>query len=302
MRRIVIIKGVVINKIKGFYYVEDQKRSVYECRLRGILKRNDNKENCVVGDSVEIGDDLAIEKIFPRKNMLERPLVANIDNIIIQFSGKDPQIDYFKLNILVLNSFFNKVPPIILINKIDLLDENELDTIKKNLTFLNTINVPIFYISVKKNINLDKLMNKLQAQITAFSGPSGVGKSTMINQMQNKIEMETGETSKKLKRGKHTTRETRLIHFGENGYIIDTPGFSSIELPNILDFHQLIGLFPEFNDPKIKCKFLNCQHLNEPKCGIKELVEKNTIYQTRYDFYKEVYLTMKNTRWNKYER
>lgn len=282
--------------------MEDENRNVYECRLRGILKRNDNKENCVVGDKVEIGEDFAIEKIFSRKNLLERPLVANIDNIIIQFSGKDPQIDYFKLNILILNSFFHRVPPIIVINKIDLLEEDELQSIKDKLAFLQTIGVPVFYISVKENIGLDKLKEQLQGQITAFSGPSGVGKSTMINQMQDIITMETGETSKKLKRGKHTTKETRLIHFGEKGYIIDTPGFSSIELPNISDFDHLIGLFPEFNNPDIKCKFLNCQHMNEPQCGVKELVESKKIFQTRYNFYKDVYLIMKNTRWNKYER
>ncbi|WP_308193073.1 ribosome small subunit-dependent GTPase A [Fusobacterium mortiferum] len=288
-----------MNKIQGFYYVKSEDK-VYECKLRGILKRKESKDNCVVGDIVEISEDNYIINVEERKNLVERPLVANIDYLVIQFAGKDPDIDYERLNILLLRSFYYKIKPVIIINKIDLLSAEELEEVKKNLEFLNKLDIKYFLISQKENIGIDELKVFLKDKITAFGGPSGVGKSSIINLLQNEKKLETGETSKRLRRGKHTTKDTNLLELIGGGYIIDTPGFSSVELPDIKDAQELIALFPEFTN-RGNCKFNNCLHLNEPSCAIKNSVEEGEIERSRYNFYKKVYEKLKEERWNRYE-
>ena len=293
------IKGRVINKIQGFYYVKSENK-VYECKLRGILKRKESKDNCVVGDIVEISEDNYIINVEERKNLVERPLVANIDYLVIQFAGKDPDIDYEKLNILLLRSFYYKIKPLVIINKIDLLTTEEIEDLRRNLEFLDRLNIKYFLISQKNNIGIEDLKIFLKDKITAFGGPSGVGKSSIINLLQTEKKLETGETSKRLRRGKHTTKETNLLELIGGGYIIDTPGFSSVELPDIKDAQELIELFPEFAN-RGNCKFNNCLHLNEPSCAIKESVEEGKIIKSRYNFYKKVYEKLKEERWNRYE-
>ncbi|MSS60705.1 MULTISPECIES: ribosome small subunit-dependent GTPase A [Fusobacterium] len=288
-----------MNKIQGFYYVKSEDK-VYECKLRGILKRKESKDNCVVGDIVEISEDNYIINVEERKNLVERPLVANIDYLVIQFAGKDPDIDYERLNILLLRSFYYKIKPVIIINKIDLLSAEELEEVKKNLDFLNKLDIKYFLISQKENIGIEELKVFLKDKITAFGGPSGVGKSSIINLLQNEKKLETGETSKRLRRGKHTTKDTNLLELIGGGYIIDTPGFSSVELPDIKDAQELIALFPEFTN-RGNCKFNNCLHLNEPSCAIKNSVEEGEIERSRYNFYKKVYEKLKEERWNRYE-
>jgi ribosome biogenesis GTPase len=294
------IKGIVINKVQGFYNVESLGKS-YQCRLRGILKRNEKKDNCVVGDVVNFSTEGIIEEIYPRKNILERPLVANIDYILIQFAGKNPALDYEKLNILLLNSFYYGITAIILINKIDLLSSLELDDIRKKLYFLEHLKTKVFYISRDQNIGINDVKAYLKGSISAFAGPSGVGKSSVINLLQRHVRMETGETSRKLI-GRHTTKETRLIPFEGSGYIIDTPGFSSIEVPNIETSEKLMFLFSEFAEVNTSCRFLDCQHLEEPDCAVKKAVTDGKISTLRYDFYKKLYQKFSETRWNRYDR
>ena len=273
---------------------------IYECKLRGILKRKESKNNCVVGDNVEISEDNYIIGIEERKNLLERPIVSNIDYFVIQFAAKDPVIDFDRLDIMILRSFFYNIKPVIVVNKIDLLTEIELEELKNKLKFLAPLDIPCFFISKKLNIGVDKLQQFLKDHTSAFGGPSGVGKSSIINMLQVEKVLEVGETSKRLKRGKHTTKDTNLLPLSNGGYIIDTPGFSSVELPKIKDSNELIKLFPEFNNVG-SCKFNDCQHLNEPGCKIKDAVENNQIAKNRYEFYKKVYEKLKNERWNKYE-
>lgn len=292
------IQGVVVNKIQGFYYVESNNK-VFECKLRGILKKTNNKYNCVVGDRVEISEDNTIVEIFKRDNMLIRPIVANVDYLAIQFAAKHPNIDFERINLLLLTAFYYKVKPIVIVNKIDYLTEEELCELKEKLSFLEKISVPMFLISCHQNIGLEKVEDFLKDKITVIGGPSGVGKSSFINFLQSEKTLKTGEISEKLQRGKHTTRDSNMIKMKVGGYIIDTPGFSSIEVPNIENREELISLFPEFSSIE-SCKFLNCSHTHEPGCNVKKEVEENKISKDRYDFYKKT-LEILSERWNRYD-
>lgn len=296
-----MIKGRVMNKIQGFYYVSDGTQE-HECRLRGVLKRKDKKDNCVVGDYVEISEDNFIMNILERKNIINRPLVSNIDYLVIQFAAKDPEIELDRLNNLILNSIYHKISPIVVINKIDLLSEDERKELSEKLSYLKDIDIPLFFVSTFKNENIDKVKEMITGKTTAFGGPSGVGKSSILNIIQNKKELMVGETSKRLKAGKHTTRDSNLIPLAEGGYVIDTPGFSSLELPPIENVEELVSLFKEFTFEEGYCKFLDCHHINEPDCVIKEKVQQGKISKIRYDFYKKVYEKLKNERWNRYEK
>lgn len=292
------IQGVVINKIQGFYYVESNNK-VFECKLRGILKKTNNKYNCVVGDRVEISEDNTIVEIFKRDNMLIRPIVANVDYLAIQFAAKHPNIDFERINLLLLTAFYYKVKPIVIVNKIDYLTKEELCELKEKLSFLEKISVPMFLISCHQNIGLEKVEDFLKDKITVIGGPSGVGKSSFINFLQSEKTLKTGKISEKLQRGKHTTRDSNMIKMKVGGYIIDTPGFSSIEVPNIENREELISLFPEFSSIE-SCKFLNCSHTHEPGCNVKKEVEENKISKDRYDFYKKT-LEILSERWNRYD-
>lgn len=296
-----MIKGRVINKIQGFYYVSDGTQE-HECRLRGVLKRKDKKDNCVVGDYVEISEDNFIMNILERKNIINRPLVSNIDYLVIQFAAKDPEIELDRLNNLILNSIYHKISPIVVINKIDLLSEDEKKELEDTLSYLKDVDIPLFFVSTFKNENVDKVKEMITGKTTAFGGPSGVGKSSILNIIQNKKELMVGETSKRLKAGKHTTRDSNLIPLTEGGYVIDTPGFSSLDLPPIENVEELVSLFKEFTFEEGYCKFLDCHHINEPGCVIKEKVQQGKISKIRYDFYKKVYEKLKNERWNRYEK
>lgn len=225
--------------------------------------------------------------------MLPRPIVSNVDYFAIQLATKNPQIDYSRLHMLILNAFFHKVKPIIIINKIDLINNEEKNEIEQKLSFLKQLDIPYFFISTSQNFGIEELEIFLKDKITALGGPSGVGKSSLSNMLQNTMDLKTGETSERLKRGKHTTRDSNLLKLNVGGYIIDTPGFSSIEAPDIENLQDLIALFPEFQD-KGTCRFLNCSHTHEPQCAIKEAVLNNKINIYRYDFYEKIYNVLKD--------
>jgi len=210
----------------------------------------------------------------------------------------DPKFDIGRFNILLLNAFYYNIKPIAVINKIELLTDEEFKELKEQLNFLKKLDIEIFYISTYENIGIDQVKGYIKGNITAFGGPSGAGKSSLLNMLQEEKKLETGETSKKNSRGKHTTKGTTLLPMVEGGFVIDTPGFSSIELPPVKTIDELASLFPEFNEYRV-CKYSNCIHINEPDCGIKDQLNKG-IDQSRYDFYLWCYNFYKTERWNKY--
>ncbi len=284
------IEGIVITKTNGFYYVETDK-TVHECKLRGKLKRDKKNKQCIVGDRVVFdSDDSSINEVKPRTNMINRPLLANLDLLLICIAGKDPAIDFNILNLLVLNAMYYKIKPVVVINKVDLLTFDEVETLKSNLLFLENLDINYVFVSAEKKTNIEILNNLLKGKISAFAGPSGAGKSSIINLIQDEEKLETSELSRKIKRGRHTTKISKLLHLSNcNGHIADTPGFSTIELPKISSFEDYLDFFPDFKDAAMQCQFRDCIHINEPKCGVKDYVERNAFLEKRYHFYKTNY-------------
>ncbi len=286
------IKGKIIRKIKGFYYVLDEnctnlkEENIYECKLRGTLKVKNDKLNCIIGDIVEFDkDEKVITGIEKRKNFLYRPLLSNIDFIGILFSVVTPNFDFTVFQKMLLNAGQQDIPAILILSKIDLISDEELqiflNEIKEN--FGNTI--PVFPVSVEKNIGLDNLLSYIKGKSVTVSGPSGAGKSSLINTFIGENILETSEISEKTSRGRHTTTESRFFKIDSDTYLIDTPGFSTLEFPKLKEKKELKLLFPEFLEYIPQCKFRDCLHINEPGCSIKENVENGNIPQMRYNFY-----------------
>ncbi|RRD39476.1 ribosome small subunit-dependent GTPase A [Leptotrichia sp. OH3620_COT-345] len=286
------MKGKVIRKIKGFYYVLDEncknlnKENIYECKLRGSLKVKNDKLNCIIGDIVEFNEnEKVITDIEDRKNFLHRPLLSNIDFIGILLSVISPNFDFTVFQKMLLNAYSQNIPVIVIISKIDLISDEKLtlflNEIKRN--FGNT--VPVFPVSTEKNIGLDTLLSYIKGKSVTVSGPSGTGKSTLINTLIGENILETNEISSKTSRGRHTTTESRFFKIDINTYLIDTPGFSSLEFPKLKEKKELELLFPEFMNYIPKCKFRDCLHVNEPDCAVKKNVTKGNIPEMRYNFY-----------------
>lgn len=286
------MRGKIVKGIAGFYYVHANE--IYECKAKGVFRKDKRKP--LVGDDVEL-DVLDEEKlkgnitgILPRHSELIRPAVANVDQALVIFAITKPQPNFNLLDRFLIMMGQQKLPCIICFNKLDIDEDNsgvKYEEIYKNSGY-TTLSV-----SAEKEINIDRLLSLLKGKTTTVAGPSGVGKSSIVNRLQAGIVMETGAISEKIERGKHTTRHSELIAIDEGTYILDTPGFSSLGLFN-LEKEELAGFFPEFAEYEKYCRFGGCAHINEPVCGVKDAVAEGRISSLRYENYKLLYEELKD--------
>lgn len=276
--------GRIIKGVGGFYYVETD-NEIYECRARGLFR----KKNIIplVGDKVLIRaneDDKTgyIEEIMERSSQLTRPPVANVTQAIIVMSMKEPDINYWLLDRFIVMAEYEGLNTIICINKIDLSEIKEREVISH---IYSNAGYKIIMTSAKTNDGIKELKGMLKDNITVFAGPSGVGKSSLLNKIDRKLDLETGKVSKKTARGKHTTRHVELIDIDHHGYVLDTPGFSSLDLGFIEEKVQLSRCFREIDKYSHQCKFIGCLHHKEPGCEVKKQIEKGNIDKVRYENY-----------------
>lgn len=274
------MKGKIIKGIGGFYYIKTDE-GVIECKARGKFRHKSLKP--MVGDNVEIKIENGkgvIEDIEERNSELFRPTVANVTRAFVVFAMKNPDINYDLLNRFLLLCESNNIEAIVCLNKIDLVSEEERKEIKEKI---NEIGYEVLFINAKEGIGVESLKERLEGNVTVLCGPSGAGKSTLINTLTNRDHMETGNVSEKIGRGKHTTRHSELIEVND-GYIVDTPGFSTLEV-NFIEKENLKYYFPDFEKFNNECKFRGCMHHKEPSCAVKDAVEKGEINKYRYEFY-----------------
>ena len=286
--------GKIIKGIAGFYYVHTVEAGIYECKAKGIFRKNKTKP--LVGDNVEI-DILDADKkignvvkILERKNELVRPSVANIDQAVIIFSIVNPKPNFNLLDRFLATMEYLDIEAVICFNKKDIAPEEDLEYIKNEY---GKTKYKIIYTSTKLNEGIDELKEVLYGKTSTVAGPSGVGKSSIINLLQSEIVVQTGEISEKIERGKHTTRHSEIININDNTYIMDTPGFTSFYLDGI-EANELRNCFPEFFDYEDICRFNGCVHVNEPDCGIKAALNNGKISKLRYENYKELYNELKS--------
>ncbi|MFZ5966321.1 MAG: ribosome small subunit-dependent GTPase A [Bacillota bacterium] len=278
-----MINGIIIKGIGGFYYVQTE-NGIYECKARGKFRKENRTP--LVGDRVKISIyDLSnqgvIEDILCRDTELIRPPVANVNQAVIVFAIQQPDPNLSLLDRFLVLAESEKIDIAICFNKIELgipkhMEDIMEDYCKAGYTVVTT--------SAKKEIGLDDLSSFLKNKISVFAGPSGVGKSSLLNAIQPNLRLKTGEISQKIERGKHTTRHVELLRLTFGGWVLDTPGFSTLNIDFITE-DELQYLFKEFIPLFEKCKYTGCRHISEPYCGIKDGVAEGLISQSRYNSY-----------------
>ncbi len=284
------MQGKIVGNISNIYQIKVE-NNLYKSYARGKLKQEETTP--MVGDIVEIKiieeekKEAIIEKIMPRKNQIKRPKISNIDQIIFIISIKNPKPDLLMLDKQLAYAETLDIEPIIVINKIDLSDKYmEIEKIYSEIGY------KVIPMSNKENKGIEKLKEKLKGKTSVFSGNSGVGKSSTINALFGENKTLEGEISKKNKKGKNTTTETKLYELDEDTYIADTPGFSSFEITEV-ESNELDTKFREFKNKIQECEFLGCTHIKEEKCGIKSAIEKGKISKERYERYCKIYDELK---------
>ena len=283
------MRGKIIKGIAGFYYVYAEDGGIYECRAKGIFRKDGKKP--LVGDNVifeitHVKDmEGSVTELLPRKNSLIRPAVANVDQSLVIFAAEDPEPNFMLLDRFLIMMEQNGIPARICFNKTDLGRYEELDRIRKTY---EACGYQVFLMSIARGEGVDEVRNALLGKTTVVAGPSGVGKSSLTNELQKEIRMETGEISRKLKRGRQTTRHSEIVPVNENTFFVDTPGFSSLYLIGIEE-QELKGFFPEFRKYEDRCRFQGCRHLQEPDCAVRAALEREEISRIRYEDYKSLW-------------
>ena len=290
------MQGKIIKGIAGFYYIYAQDGNVYECKAKGIFRKDNFKP--LVGDNAEISvldqeaKEGSVTAILPRRNSLIRPAVANVDQAFVIFAMEDPKPNFLLLDRFLIMMEQQGIPAVICFNKKDLGEKEELERLYLTYTGCG---YQVVLSSTLEGEGIDEIRQILRGKTTVVAGPSGVGKSSITNCMQGEIQMETGEISRKLKRGKHTTRHSQVIPVGENTFLMDTPGFSSLYLMD-MEEQELKDYFPEFRKYDDQCRFQGCRHIHEPGCRVKEALEEGEISRIRYEDYLNLYEELKEKR------
>ena len=279
-----MIEGIITKGVGGNYYI-DIGNKIIECRARGLFRLKNIKP--LVGDKVliriteEDEDAGYIEEIMERKSEIKRPPIANAQQLVVIFSVINPEPSFLLLDKLLIAAKSNNLDPVICINKLDLAEEGQKEYI---LNIYKNTGYKIIFTSKYNEDSLQGLKNILKDKLNVFSGPSGVGKSSLMNAIEPDFYLETGEISEKLKRGRHTTRHAEIFKLSFGGYAVDTPGFSSFELEGI-DEYSLKNYYPEIVKYDEGCKFLDCLHYKEPDCAVKEAFNNDLISEVRYNNY-----------------
>lgn len=283
-------QGIILKSLAGFYYVEDNvTKKIITCRGRGLFRKDGFV--LLVGDHVkfDVGEDGSgyITEANERKNQLVRPPISNIGKALVVFSAKAPDFNVKFLDRLLAVIERKQIKPIILISKIDLLTDVEKDSLAPTLNYYRAINYEVIDVSSYQDVGLDKVKALIESEIVVICGQSGVGKSSMLNAIDAKLDIKVNEISKALGRGKHTTRHVEL-HKLAGGLVADTPGFSALDLDD-LETRDLREAFVEFVKVQDLCKFRGCMHVNEPICAVKSGVEAGDILASRYENYLQLF-------------
>lgn len=290
------MQGKIVKGISGFYYVHVVGTGIYECKAKGAFRKQKIKP--LVGDNVEIAviDEQEkkgnVEKILERKNELIRPAVANIDMALVIFAAAKPDPNFNLLDRFLCMMEYQNIPVTICFNKKDFVNQDEIEHLK---SIYQPAGYNVLFTSTKSGEGIDDIKNLLKGKTATVAGPSGVGKSSIINMLQDGVVMETGVISTKIERGKHTTRHSEIIPVMKDSFIMDTPGFSSMDVPGF-EKEELWTCYPEFREYEPYCRFQGCSHINEPDCGVKSALDEGKISQVRYENYKLLYEELKNIR------
>lgn len=273
-----MMDGIIYKAVGGHYFVMTG-QGEYRCYLRGRFRKK-----ILVGDYVSIapqeGNTWVIEKVKPRRTELVRPPIANVNQAVIIFSFIEPGLNLFLLDRFLLQSEAAGIKPVIVFNKIDLARSSDLP-----LAYEQQVGYRVIETSAKTGQGIDELASVLEGQISVFAGPSGVGKSSLLNAIQPGLGLQIGDISAKLKRGRHTTRHIELIRLNNGGLVADTPGFSNLRLPPGLKSTTLACYFPDLEPHALNCRFSGCVHHKEPGCAVKKALADGRILPTRYENY-----------------